>query len=159
MVVKFSIVGVSGDALAWRSSLLLSEHHLPDQLPGHALGRDRRLRKNRDFAAVWSRGRGWSNRLVSFRILGNDKGITRLGFAVGRRVGKAVVRNRVKRRLREHLRQRILPESWDIVVAARPATAGATYRELGQAMDELLRRAGLLVVPVGESVSPPKDTR
>ena len=108
---------------------------------------------------MWRRGRGWSNRLVSLRILGNDSGTTRLGFAVGRRVGKAVVRNRVKRRLREHLRQRILPESWDIVVAARPAAAGATYRQLGQAVDELLSRAGLLVAPTAKSVSPPKDTR
>ena len=157
--MKFSVDGESRDALAWRSSLLLSEHHLSDQLPGHALGRDRRLRKSRDFAAVWSRGRSWSNRLVSLRILGNDNGITRLGFAVGRRVGKAVVRNRVKRRLREHLRQRILPENWDIVVAAKPAAAGATYRELGQAVDELLSRAGLLAASMGKSSSPPKDTR
>ena len=82
-----------------------------------------------------------------------------MGFAVGRRVGNAVVRNRVKRRLREHLRQRILPENWDIVVAARPAAAGATYRELGQAMDELLSRAGLLAAPMGKSISPLKDTR
>ena len=123
------------------------------------MGQDRRLRKNREFAAVWNRGKGWSNQLLSLRILRNDIGTTRLGFSVGRRVGKAVVRNRVKRRLRELLRQRMLPESWDIVVVARPPTAGATYRRLDQAVNELLSRAGLLVAPTASSTPPPEDTR
>ena len=108
---------------------------------------------------MWNRGKGWSNQLLSLRILRNDVGTTRLGFSVGRRVGKAVVRNRVKRRLRELLRQRMLPESWDIVVAARPAAAEATYRRLDQAVKELLTRAGLLVAPTASSTPPPEDTR
>lgn len=96
---------------------------------------------------------------MGLRILSNDKEITRLGFAVGRRVGNAVVRNRVKRRLREYLRQRTLPESLDIVVAAKPAAAGATYRQLGQAVDELLGRAELSIGPTVGSISQPRDTR
>ena len=57
-----------------------------------------------------------------------------------------MVRNRVKRRLREILRQRAIPESLDVVVLARPPAAQASYRQLEQAVDELLGKAGLAAV-------------
>lgn len=53
-------------------------------------------------------------------------------MAVSRKVGKAVVRNKVRRRFREIFRliQHDLLFSCDIVVVARPAAAGASFREL-----------------------------
>lgn len=66
-----------------------------------------------------------------------------MGFTVSRRVGKAVVRNRVKRRLREAWRRWMgeLPVTGDVVVAARPQAAEASYTELEAELGRLLRKA------------------
>jgi ribonuclease P protein component len=55
------------------------------------------------------------------------------GFAVSRAVGGAVVRNRVKRRLRAIMADVVgtLPAGSRVVVRALPASATATYGELG----------------------------
>jgi len=61
---------------------------------------------------------------------------------VSGRVGKAVVRNRIRRRLREALEERMqrLPVSTDVVVAARPASASASWTDLCAALDSMLAR-------------------
>ena len=66
----------------------------------------------------------------------------RVGFVVSRAVGPAVTRNRVKRRLRHLLRERLgtLPADSVLVVRALPEAAGATYRDLGAALDRCLAR-------------------
>ena len=73
----------------------------------------------------------------------NELGRTRVGITVSGRVGKAVVRNRVRRRLREALNQRFsrLPAGSDIVIAARPPSANASWPELQAALDSVLNRA------------------
>lgn len=69
----------------------------------------------------------------------------RAGFVVSRAVGNAVVRNRVKRRLR-HLTREHLPAlqgpsgSAVLVVRALPASATASYAELGADLDRCLSR-------------------
>ena len=72
----------------------------------------------------------------------NDLETTRVGITVSGRVGKAVVRNRVRRRLREAVRARTpeLPRGLDVVIAARPASATATWLELNAALDSVLQR-------------------
>jgi ribonuclease P protein component len=76
-------------------------------------------------------------------VAGNELGCTRVGITVSGRVGKAVVRNRVRRRLREALGSRFdqLPAASDVVVAARPASAAASWTELCAALDSVLGRA------------------
>ena len=157
MGVRFSDGGDSRDGNAWRFSLLFPKGHSSDQPLRYTLGRDRRLRKGREFAAVWRGGKGWSNDLLVLRIAANATGTHRFGFSVSRKLGKAVVRNHVKRRLRELLRQRVIPESWDIVVVARPPAAQASYRQLEQAVDELLSKAGLLATSDHKPLPPRKD--
>jgi ribonuclease P protein component len=80
----------------------------------------------------------------------------RYGFIVSKRIGKATRRNHVRRWLREALRQRDPQIGYrgnpqenaalgcNIVLIARPSLAEATYQQLQEAVDELLRRAGLL---------------
>jgi ribonuclease P protein component len=106
--------------------------------------RSQRLRRERDFSAVYQRGRAWSNQALALRVLPNDLPLSRYGFAAGRRVGKAVVRNRVKRRLREALRGLGPAGGWDVVVIARPAAATMDFDGLRAALAPLLRRAGLI---------------
>jgi ribonuclease P protein component len=63
-------------------------------------------------------------------------------------VGGAVVRNRVRRRVREAARTRYdrLAMGWDLVFVARSGAASAAGAEIGQAVESLLNRAGLLGV-------------
>jgi len=82
-------------------------------------------------------------------VASNELGCTRVGITVSSRVGKAVVRNRVRRRLREALTARFdrLPLSSDVVVAARPASAAASWAELCAALDTVLARAQPITAP------------
>jgi ribonuclease P protein component len=107
--------------------------------------REQRLRRERDFAAVYQRGRSWSNQLLAVRTLPAAGSKSRFGFAVGKRVGGAVVRNRVKRRLRALVRGLDHAEGWDVVIIARPDAASADFDRLRSALVSLLGRAGLLV--------------
>jgi ribonuclease P protein component len=65
-----------------------------------------------------------------------------VGFVVSKQVGNAVTRNQVKRRLRHVARERLssLPGSAVLVVRALPASATASYAELGADVDRALLR-------------------
>jgi len=104
-----------------------------------------RLRLNADFQRVRQEGQSWANRLMVLCALPNDLEHSRFGFAASKRIGKAVVRNRVRRRMREavRLRRASIADGWDMVFIARPPIARATYAEIAQAIEELLRRAHL----------------
>jgi ribonuclease P protein component len=109
--------------------------------------REQRLRSPADFRRVRDVApRGWPNRLLVLHAAPNELGKARVGITVSGRVGNAVVRNKVRRRLREAVRARYpsLAPGKDLVVAARPASAAASFTELCQALDALLARAGAL---------------
>lgn len=79
-------------------------------------------------------------------MLPNGLPHSRFGFVVSGRVGKAVVRNRVRRRLREAIRRRLaqIEKGYDVVIIARPEVAVTSHDKLVEALDGLLRRAGVL---------------
>ncbi|MEX0750507.1 MAG: ribonuclease P protein component [Dehalococcoidia bacterium] len=115
-------------------------------LVGRSAGmhRDQRLRRRKDFAAVYRTGRAQGNRLLVVRIHPNEGDITRFGFVAGKVVGGAVVRNRVKRRLREAARKLDVKPGLDIIIGARKAAADADSHELNRALASLLARGGAL---------------
>jgi ribonuclease P protein component len=105
--------------------------------------RDQRLRTAADFQRVRERApRAWAHRLLVAYVAPNDLERTRVGITVSGRVGKAVVRNRVRRRLRAALRARLdgLVMGQDVLVVARPSSAHASWQELCQALEQVLRR-------------------
>lgn len=72
-------------------------------------------------------------------------GPTRVGFTVSKAVGDAATRNRVKRRLRHLTREHLpsleeLPGRAALVVRALPASASASYEELGADLRRTLER-------------------
>jgi ribonuclease P protein component len=104
-----------------------------------------RIRLDSDFRRVRQAGKSWAHQLIAMWILRNGLDHSRFGFAASRRVGKAVVRNRARRRMREviRLKRHLISEGWDIVFVARSCIAQASYAEIAQTMEDLLKRAGL----------------
>lgn len=91
-----------------------------------------RLRKNRDFQAVFSSGKGYWNRQFTLIIKKNPTGQTRLGFTVSKKYGTSVERNKIKRRLREIIRNNkyLLVEGYDMVLLPKTVTKNMDYWEL-----------------------------
>lgn len=104
-----------------------------------------RLRLNADFKRVRRRGKSWANQLMVLCALPNELEHSRFGFAASKRIGKAVVRNRVRRRMREavRLRRGLIADGWDVVFIARSGIGRASYAEIVQGVEDLLRRAEL----------------
>lgn len=111
---------------------------------------EERLRRNRDFVAVYARKKSWANSLLVLHLRNYDPNgaITetrRFGFSVSKKVGKAHDRNRIKRRLREICRQH--RNRWrtgfDVVFVARTGSQTATFEELRSAVEQLAERARL----------------
>ncbi|MFQ5611276.1 MAG: ribonuclease P protein component [Anaerolineae bacterium] len=109
-----------------------------------------RLRRNADFQRVRREGKAWSHRLIVLVSLPNHLANNRYGFVVSKRLGKAVRRNLIKRRMREvvRLHQEEISQGWDLVFIARQPTSISSFREIEQAIENLLRRSGLLEVSV-----------
>ena len=102
-----------------------------------------RLRSGGDFATA-VRGPRSGGRLIVLHATRTDVRAgqpPRVGFVVSKAVGTAVVRNRVKRRLRALVASRLdlVPPGVDVVVRARPDSAGATSGQLGVELDRGLR--------------------
>jgi len=107
-----------------------------------------RLRANADFDRLRREGRTLLHPLLVLSILPNGLEYSRFGFAVGRRLGKAVERNRIKRRMREVIRVRMqkgeIAAGWDVVFIARHPMREVSFHQVDEAIDLLLRRAGLM---------------
>lgn len=95
-------------------------------------GREHRLRKRREFLAVYARGTKLQARHFFVYVLPNDRETSRLGITVSRKVGDPVIRNRVKRRFREIFRTHkdAFPIPADVVVNPRRSAAQADYSVL-----------------------------
>lgn len=109
--------------------------------------RERRLRRRKDFAAAYRKGRVYGNQLLVLRVVPHDGDVARFGFVTGKAVGGAVVRNRVKRRLRAAADSIEAAPGLDIVVGARKVAADASYHAIYHALTSLMRRAGALQTP------------
>jgi len=115
-----------------------------DARPSTSMRKELRLRRRRDFDAVFRRGRSWHNELLVLRALPNSLEHNRYGFVTPKRLGGAVIRNRLRRRLREAIR--VLPTNcgWDVVVSPKAPAANANFQQLNRAVVDLLARAGIL---------------
>ena len=96
-----------------------------------------RLKSNRDFQSIYSKGRFFASPLlVLYYLPGAKDTATRIGYAVARKSGKAVKRNRLRRRLREIVRLNtgVLPaEGASFIVMTRQSAALSSYDDLNNA--------------------------
>jgi ribonuclease P protein component len=103
-----------------------------------------RLTGNKRFSQIHQEGSSAANRFLVIRFLANGLDQSRFGILTSKRIGNAVVRNKVKRRLREAIRSNRIKSGWDALFIARKGSDKASYQELRQAADNLLRRSHLV---------------
>ena len=107
------------------------------------LKRERRLTSGRDFKAIFAGGKSCTNRLVVLKVLAKrGDQPSRFGFLTSSKLGKSVVRNRAKRLLREAVRLLegdLQRTGYDAVLIARPGVPDASFAEVYEAVEELLR--------------------
>ena len=105
-----------------------------------------RLRRNSDFQRVRQVGKSYASPIMVLAFLRNELEHSRFGFVVNKRLGKAVRRNKIKRRMREATRLKMsqIKPGFDIVIIARKQINQASYLEISQSLEHLLRTAGLL---------------
>ncbi len=70
----------------------------------------------------------------------------KVGVSVSKKIGKSVVRNLVKRRINAQFSTRIplIKGSFNYVVVAKEKIREATFEQIGECLDMLLRKAGHL---------------
>ncbi len=106
------------------------------------------LKASTDFQRVRREGQSWSHPLVVLTACPNDRNETRLGITASKSVGGAVARNRAKRRLREAMRRKekeaAIALGQDIVLIARAKVITATWSDVVDALNGLMRKAGLI---------------
>ena len=107
-----------------------------------------RLTRSIDFTRVRNQGKSFAHPLVVLVKLPTAENRPRVGISTSRSVGNAVQRNRAKRLLRESMRPSLpmLLPGWDLVLIARSRLVKAPFEDVKKAVNQLLRRAGLLVV-------------
>lgn len=106
-------------------------------------GAERRLRRRRDFAKVFSDGIRLNAQGVKIVVRANGLPHPRLGLAVARRVmTRAVDRHRLKRLIRESFRHDIdRLRGLDIVVIANPGVKEMQSKAIGEHLARLWERA------------------
>ncbi len=118
-----------------------------------------RLRKSRDFQAVYRSRNSWATPCLSMHVRWGHTGgpgapgavPVRFGFVISKKVAKrAHVRNQLKRRMREISRCDLLPtirtgRSLDLLFVARAPALALDFPALRDAMDGLMRQGGLLM--------------
>ena len=100
-----------------------------------------RVKKEKDFNAIFKEGKSFANRKFVIYRLENNEQHFRVGLSVSKKLGNAVTRNLIKRRIRhiliEHKDQ--LVENVDFVVIARKGVETLGYAEMEKNLLHVLK--------------------
>lgn len=105
------------------------------------------IKSKLDIEDIFKHGTWYNHPLLHVLIKKQDKERGhngRVAFIAGKKTGNAVKRNKAKRLLRESARLAYLPyDGYDIILIATAKTRVSSVFEITQALQKLLRRAGL----------------
>lgn len=110
------------------------------------LPKENRLKKEKEFEAVFKGGRTLKGKYVFLRYLINGTDKTKVGFVVSKKISKlAVERNKIKRRMREvvRLKRNSLKDGLSIVIVSLPQIKEAPYKEIKEDLENLLHKEAL----------------
>lgn len=111
------------------------------------LPKENRLKREKEFEAVFKGGRTLKGKSVFLRYLINGTDKTRIGFVVSKKISKlAVTRNKIKRRMRDivRLKKDKIKEGLSIVIVSLPSIAKLTYKEIKEDLENLLNKEELI---------------
>ena len=100
-----------------------------------------RVKREKDFKAIFKEGTSFANRKFVVYQLENQKNHFRVGLSVSTKLGNAVTRNQIKRRIR-HIIQNVkgsLEENVDFVVIARKGVENLGYAEMEKNLLHVLK--------------------
>ena len=110
-----------------------------------------RVKKEKDFSAIFKEGKSFANRKFVIYRLENDEQHFRVGLSVSKKLGNAVTRNQIKRRIRhiliEHKNQ--LVENVDFVVIARKGVEILEYAEMEKNLLHVLKLSKIYQEGIG----------
>jgi ribonuclease P protein component len=112
----------------------------------HKFPPEARLRRRREFTAVYRRGKRIQTQPLYTVARLRSGGGCRLGLSIGRKVGGAVVRNRWKRAIRAAFRlsRHELHSDWDLVVAVSRTATPEDVGLVAEAFTALIERLNAL---------------
>lgn len=110
-----------------------------------------RVKKEKDFNAIFKEGESFANRKFVIYRLENNEQHFRVGLSVSKKLGNAVMRNQIKRRIRhiliEHKNQ--LVENVDFVVIARKGVEILDYAEMEKNLLHVLKLSKIYQEGIG----------
>lgn len=119
------------------------------------MGDPKILRDNRDFKAVYSKGKSLGSKYLVFLYRINKCGYNRRAFLASKKVGNAVERNRARRLMKESFRliakrkdvligDSIAGDTYDMIFVARRNILDVGCGEVEKTMLHLLKKSGVL---------------
>ena len=101
-----------------------------------------RLRKRKDFARIYRRGKSFAARSVAMNYLMVRSDELLIGFSASKKVGNAVTRNHVKRLMRESVRANLnnVPRGYRLIFNARVRSQNASYAEISKDINYLISK-------------------
>ena len=91
-----------------------------------------RLKKRKDFAYIYRRGKSFAASNIAMNYIKVKSDELLIGFSASKKVGNAVSRNHVKRIMRECVRKNIsvIPIGYRIIFNARAKSSSASFAEI-----------------------------
>ena len=110
-----------------------------------------RVKKEKDFNAIFKEGKSFANRKFVIYRLENNEQHFRVGLSVSKKLGNAVMRNQIKRRIRHILIEykNQLVENVDFVVIARKGVEILDYAEMEKNLLHVLKLSKIYQEGIG----------
>ncbi|RHW40454.1 ribonuclease P protein component [Neobacillus notoginsengisoli] len=103
-----------------------------------------RIKKNKEFQAVFKKGQSTANRqFIVYVLKKEEQPLFRIGLSVSKKIGNAVVRNRIKRYIRQSVFEMKdgLAGGRDYVIIARKPAAEMDFFEVKKSLAHVLKLA------------------